>query len=269
MNIQIMRGGEAIADANGSRETVLSFEGEYQDGDSIHFDGLLKETYYIVKVDSSIEESFFYTKTEHIVYTIPFGEKKTSYDPAAFTGIRHYIRLRMAEQREIESYRNLARNAFDQHDAEGIYPHASANVETRGEAVFAARNAIDGIVATASHGEWPYESWGINRQEDAEIQIDFGRPVDLEEIRLYTRADFPHDNWWTEGTFSFSDGSFETVKMEKKVQEPQVYKIQKENITWIRLGHLVKADDPSPFPALTQIEAYGYNCLQNETENGR
>lgn len=46
------------------------------------------------------------------------------------------------------SCRNLAKNVMDQHGETNCYPHASANVETRGEAVFAARNAIDGV-----HGE--------------------------------------------------------------------------------------------------------------------
>ena len=31
----------------------------------------------------------------------------------------------------------------------------------------------------------------------------------------------------------------------------------KKGITWVRLEELIKADDPSPFPALTQIEVYG------------
>ena len=40
-------------------------------------------------------------------------------------------------------------------------------LETGGEAVFAARNAIDGIYENSSHGEWPYQSWGINRDPNA------------------------------------------------------------------------------------------------------
>lgn len=60
--------------------------------------------------------------------------------------------------------------------------------------MFAARNAIDGVVANDSHGRWPYESWGINMQDDAELTLDFGRAVDFDRIVLYTRADFPHDN---------------------------------------------------------------------------
>ena len=72
-----------------------------------------------------------------------------------------------------------------------------------GEAVFAARNAIDGVTANLSHGKWPYESWGINQQDDAQMTLDFGRPVDIDKIVLYTRADFPHDNWWESVTFTF------------------------------------------------------------------
>ena len=41
---------------------------------------------------------------------------------------------------------------------------------------------------------------------------------------------------------------------------PHVLPIEKKKITWIRLSHLIKADDPSPFPALSQIEVYGTVC---------
>jgi hypothetical protein len=44
--------------------------------------------------------------------------------------------------------------------------------------------------------------------------------------------------------------------MEKSV-ESHTFAIEKKNITWIKLGELIKAEDPSPFPALTQIEVYG------------
>ncbi|HIZ48529.1 MAG TPA: glycoside hydrolase family 88 protein [Candidatus Gemmiger excrementavium] len=30
-----------------------------------------------------------------------------------------------------------------------------------------------------------------------------------------------------------------------------------QHFYWLKLSHLIKADDPSPFPALTQIEVYG------------
>ena len=35
--------------------------------------------------------------------------------------------------------------------------------------MFAARNAIDGIFENSAHGEYPYQSWGINRDPNAPI----------------------------------------------------------------------------------------------------
>ncbi|MBO4456154.1 MAG: carbohydrate-binding protein [Butyrivibrio sp.] len=245
------------AQSEGEDSVLLAWDGEYRKGDFIEFSGLEPGKFYVVKVDAAVDEAFCIIDRETVLFEVPFYEKKTSYNPLAFFGNRHLISIRKAYSYEIRNYKNLAKNPFDQHEESGVYPHASANVETRGEAVFAARNAIDGCIATLSHGEWPYESWGINMQDDAEFTLDFGREVDFDRIVLYTRADFPHDNWWVQATFTFSDGTEKVVTMDKKVGEPHVFFIEKEKIRWIKLGKLIKADDPSPFPALTQIEVYG------------
>jgi len=245
------------AEIEGSDNLVLTWDGEYRNGDVIEFAELDTNEFYVVRVDATMSEALVLITEDSIRYPIPFYEKKASYNPLSFFGNRHYISIRKAFEFEVSAYRNLALNCFDQHEVSGVYPHASANVETRGESVFAARNAIDGIIATRSHGEWPYESWGINRQDDAEITIEFGREVNIDQIVLYTRADFPHDNWWTNGTLYFSDGTTEEIEMEKKIGEPHIFYIEKKKIIWLKLGKLIKADDPSPFPALTQIEVYG------------
>lgn len=255
--ISVMSKNEEVKAAiSGSSQAVLAWKGEYEEGDRIVFQLPQKDRFYIVRVDDTMDEAYIYAAKEELSYYIPFAEKKTSYNPKAFTGERHYLTVRYAADYEVGSYKNLAGNTMDQHVFADYYPHASANVETRGEAVFAARNAIDGVTANLSHGNWPYESWGINRQEDAVMKLDFGRMVDFDQIVLYTRADFPHDNWWEKVTFRFSDGSAQTVELVKQV-EPHVIPIQKTGITWLTLGELIKADDPSPFPALTQIEVYG------------
>ena len=46
------------------------------------------------------------------------------------------------------------------------------------------------------------------------------------------------------------------MKLEKSY-EPHNLDITRKGITWLKFGNLIKADDPSPFPALTQIEVYG------------
>ena len=162
----------------------------------------------------------------------------------------------MAEEDEIAEYRNLTVNVNDLHDAVNCYPHASANVETRGESVFAARNAIDGVLENHGHGSWPYASWGINRDPNAEMRIDFGRKVTVDCLKIYLRADFPHDSWWTKATVTFSDGSVEVLDL-VKYDRAQTFHIAPREVEWLTFGTLIKAEDESPFPALTQLEAYG------------
>ena len=59
-----------------------------------------------------------------------------------------------------------------------------------------------------------------------------------------------------EGDIYLFDGTSETVELEKSV-EPHIISLERKGITWLTFGQLIKADDPSPFPALTQIEVYG------------
>ena len=117
-------------------------------------------------------------------------------------------------------------------------------------------NAIDGLLANTFHGEWPYTSWGINRDPAAEFTLFFGRTVRVEEIVLYLRADFPHDAWWTQADVTFSDGQTMPVHFQKS-GAAQHFAAGGKETDFIRLSRLIKADDPSPFPALTQIEVYG------------
>ncbi len=252
----ISRDGEIKAEGRADGQVVLAWKGEYEEGDKILFCVEKTNAFYMIRVDDTMDESFVYLTGNEIVFDVPFEEKKFSYNPKSFTGERHYLSMRPAKEYETAAYRNLAVNPMDQHGDTGCWPHASANVETRGESVFAARNAIDGVLANDSHGKWPYESWGINMQDDAEMTLEFGRKVDFDQIVLYTRADFPHDNWWTSVTFTFSDGTEETVSL-KKSTEPHIIPVARKGIEWLKFGRLIKADDPSPFPALTQIEVYG------------
>ncbi len=252
----IDKNGKTRFVASGDNEVVLVNTAEYQEGDRISLETGEKNIYVWFQADDALGASLVYI-TDNISFDIPFGEKRISYSPKAFMGSSHYLCARIAREDELKSYRNLALNVYDQHGDTHCYPHAYANVETRGESVFAARNAIDGIVANLSHGEWPYESWGINRNPDAEMTIDFGGEVTADKIVLYTRADFPHDSWWTSVTLRFSDGSETEWKLEKSVK-PHVLEMEPKKISSVTICRLIKADDESPFPALSQMEVYGY-----------
>lgn len=247
--------GAVLSSSTGENEVSHVHLEEYREGDRILLETSEKNIHVILQVDDALGKSFVYL-TGNVDYLIPFGEKRISCSPKVFYGSRHYLYARMAREDEITAYRNLALNVNDQHCDVECYPHATANVETRGESVFAAKNAIDGVVENRSHGAWPYESWGINMQDDAQMKVDFGREVETDKIVLYTRADFPHDNWWVQVTLEFSDGSSIDWKLEKSYA-PHVLTFEKKKITWVVLKNLIKADDPSPFPALSQIEVYG------------
>lgn len=245
-----------LAEDKGPDMAGFGYDGEYEDGDCIEVTTDEPGCFVWMRLDDALGEELVYMTEPVFTFKVPFGEKKTSYPPKCFTGSFHYLSVRRADDAEAYGYRNLCLNVYDHHENTGLYPHSYANVETRGEAVFASRNAINGNRENRSHGEWPYESWGINRNPDAEMTVEFGFEAMIDKIVLYTRADFPHDSWWTSATFVFSDGTKRTVSMEKSTA-PHVFMLDPIKTSEIKLCKLIKADDESPFPALTQIEVYG------------
>lgn len=237
-------------------ETILVYGDEYRLGDEIVLSGIEAKGHVVLQLDDTLPPTLAYVTAGEFRFPVPFGEKRVCYSPRAFTGSKHLLWARHATEAEIGSYRNLALNPHDVHGEARIYPHARANVETRGESVFAARNAIDGLKASESHGEWPYTSWGINRDPEARLTLEFGRPVRLDCAVFYLRADFPHDAWWESATIHFSDGSAVTARL-RKLSGAQPIDFPARAVEWVSIDTLIKADDPSPFPALTQLELYG------------
>jgi hypothetical protein len=248
--------GLTLAEASGTDSITLVYGKEYMLGDTIALESDKAGSYLVVTLEDSICPAFVYMGELRHKMFVPFGEKRVSYSPKSFTGTTHLLSVRCATRQEIAAYKNVALNPLDCHENEVLFPLSRANVETRSESVFASRNAIDGVTANAGHGIWPYQSWGINRNPDAKMRVDFGRPVIVDRAILTTRADFPHDSWWVSGTLAFSDGSEITFPL-TKTASPQVVEFALREVTWVVLKQLVKADDESPFPALSQIEIWG------------
>lgn len=250
--ISVLRSGAVLASACAEGTVKLRFDGAYLPGDVILFES--DSDYVFLRVDGLVPPARMYLPQRKLTYRVPVGgDGLTPYAPGAFMGERHEMSLAPDETRV---YRNLSVNPADQRgDTEG-YPHATANVETRDESIFAARNAIDGLTFSAGHGMWPYESWGIGTRTDAYLTVDFGRNVTVDKAVLYLRADYPHDSYWEKAELVFSDGSRETLSL-KQVDGLQVFAFTPRTVTSVRIRNLVKADLPSPFPALRQIELYG------------
>lgn len=258
LTLKILDGqGNTLAVESGDALVHLCYACAYQDGDSIQLESDSESVFLVVRLEDSIPPAFVYLSGGAYRLAVPFLENRISYSPKSFMGQCHLIEARAATPEEIGLYKNLAFNPFDCHENKTLFPHSAANVETRGEAVFAARNAIDGITANHGHGPWPFESWGINRREDAELRIDFGRRIRLDRVVVTLRADFPHDNWWEQATLRFSDGSRELLHF-IKTDRPQEIVFSSRVVCWAVLCDLKKCqEDPSPFPALTQIELWG------------
>ncbi|MFG6080143.1 hypothetical protein ACEUZ9_000594 [Paracoccus litorisediminis] len=249
--------GMTRARQSGQTEAVLVHDLTYAPGDMIEIacDGAGFDA--VLQLDAAIAPALVHAGGPIYRFAIPFDSARVAYPAQAFAGPLHRISIRPALPSEAHIRRNLALNPADSALNDAFFPHAFANVETRNEAGFAARNAIDGEIANHDHGFWPYTSWGINRDPHASLTLDFGRAVWLDEIALRLRADFPHDSWWERATIVFSEGPEARITLHKTGQR-QAFAIPPRQVTWLRLEQLTRADDPSPFPALTQIEAWGW-----------
>lgn len=258
-SIEIRRGGRTLAGASGKREAALLFRGEYEAGDEIafHADG----KHAVVQVDQQVKPARVYLPTGEFVYRLPLaGDGLAVYPPKAFSGEMHLISIKPDESNE---YRNVAENPVDQRGGVAAYPHATANVETRNESGFAARNVIDGEHIACGHGEWPFGSWGIGARTDARLTLDFGREVEIDAMTLYLRADFPHDAYWISGTVTLDDGYEKTFPLEG-IDGAQRIELGSHRIRTLTLDRLIKCDNPSAFPALRQIEVYGKDAKNDD-----
>lgn len=248
--IAVCRGDRVLAAHESAGETQLVYQGEYQAGDYVVLESEWEHA--VVAIDGLCAR--VYLPEREMVYRLPFsGDNLAAYPPNAFMGRTHLITLSQDEQNE---YRNLAQNALDVRGETMAYPHATANVETRDESVFCARNVLDGVCAARGHGEWPYVSWGIGAREDARITVDFGREVEIDKIVLYLRADFPHDAYWVSGTMTTDDGFTLTFPL-KMYDGAQTVCFPLRKTRTLTLEKLIKCDMPSAFPALRQLKAYG------------
>ena len=255
--IRILRQGQVIASASGERAASLLYRGAYQPGDEIRFEAGYSRA--CVTVDQAVAPARVYIENGGFTYRIPIsGDNALVYAPGAFTGDMHLIDIRPDE---LNSYRNMAANPADQRGETSAYPHATANVETRGESVFAARNVIDGLHIANGHGAWPYGSWGIGERTDAELTLDFGREVELDRVVLYLRADFPHDAWWISGVIETDGGARFAFPLEG-MDGPQTIELGGVRARTLTLKELVKCDMPSAFPSLRQLMAYGRNVTE-------
>ncbi len=248
--------GTVLAEASGDDEVFLVYSSAYQEGDCVVLEGQSPQGWVVLCLDNAMPPALVYRQGTICTFPIPCHAQKQAYAPQAFSGNLHRLSARVARAEEVVARRNLAFNPYDHPGNQQMFPRAVANVSTRGEAAFAAHNALDGEKANTGHGFWPYTSWGINRDPDAALTVEFGRPVVVDEVVLYLRADFPHDAWWQQASLLFDNDETLTVPLTKS-QSGQRFAFPPKCIERVTLHKLIKANDPSPYPALSQIEVWG------------
>lgn len=152
-------------------------------------------------------------------------------------------------------YANLALNKKDAKGDFAPHPIASSNSEYHHEHPFFAMNAIDGVTDNKSHGPG-CPSWGPDKRKDLWFQIDFGRPVQVDRIDLFIRADFPHDTHWHNATLIFSDGTNEKIQIRKTGERQTIVLKQPHTAIWVLFTDLVQ-DEPLGWAAWSEVEVYG------------
>ena len=191
------------------------FDRLYEQGDKFRVD-LSDTTFMKISLDENLPESIVYVPDGSFEFVIPFGyERKACYAPCTFDGVSHRVRVSEPTEAEVYGDRMISLNTHDRHNVPKYYPHAVANFVTREEPCFFERNAIDGVTENHSHGSYPYHSWGGGLREDLEFTVHFGMPVEVNEIVIHLRADFPHDTYWKEADLVFGDGTVQHIHLEK------------------------------------------------------
>jgi hypothetical protein len=248
--------GKARAQAEGKNSAVLLFAADYAPGDSITVTSSRWPLALRIGFDEALPAALVWLTSSALEFPVPVGEPRLAYPPESFGVGEKKLSVSAVDGAAWDAYRNLSENPLDRRGDTTYYPHCTATVETRDESVFAARNTIDGVIEPSCHGAWPYQSWGDAEDPTAEIKIEFGRVVSVDKARINLRADFPHDNYWKQAYLAFSDGSGIPLNL-KKTGESQEFVFPKRDISWVKLTKLVKSDEPSPFPALTQWAIFG------------
>ena len=283
VNIMVMGRRQVLARG----EAELTY-GAFEYGESIEITSDYR--YLWVQLNDILGETLVYSPSGNFTFQIP--ESTEAYAANVFKGASNKIKARVATDNEVKANRNLAVNVYDfmylneqgryeaptadlVNDSVSVekgdvraYPHAYANRVTENKQIFMARNAIDGVTTTGNnHNDYPHQSWGCGKNDDAQFVIYFGREVSLSELAFVLRADFggnpPHDTYWESLVAEFSDGSTQNISLQKGGNR-QVIDIDDVTTSSVRIKNMVRhVDNSQMWAALIELEAIGKDTVGN------
>ncbi len=209
-----------------------------------------------VSFDESQVESIVYVPTHEFNYTVPIGKAISAYDSESWEKKGHKIVLSEVLE-EAFSQRNIALNSVDFTQNQKTFPHAWANLVTRGDPVFEAKNAIDGVCDNSNHGNYPYHSWAAGARQDMVYTLDFGSEVEVEKLIFFLRADFPHDTYWKSVNVLFDDGEKVGAEFVKTAYGQELILDEPKKTQKITLVDFKQVSEPLSWAALSQLEVTG------------
>lgn len=205
VSIKVKIGNRYVEGVKQSGGVLVIVDGTYSLGDFIEINVPKAPCYLSVQLDNCMSNTTVYvTKSTWRFYIPKVNFESSAYPFNAFAGVKHFIYVSEIKKDNLGCY-NLALNPYDVGNANGIFPHASSNSETRGEQIFLARNAIDGVEANGGHEQYPFESWGPEVKKDICYEIEFGRLIKISSIDFVFRNDLPHDGYWSQFDLYFDD----------------------------------------------------------------
>ena len=272
---------------------VLNYNGKLNAGDIIQISSDYK--YVVLDLFEEYEPSLVYLPHGDFAFKIPSNTESAIYKTNTFNKSSYAFDAHVASESEIKNYnQSLTYNPYDFmrndeinnqdvevmstdlvdsicviNDEVGAYPHIYANRVTRNEVGFYTRNAIDGLKENEGHGNYPYQSWGYNQKDDAELTIYFGREVNIDQVDITLRADYSgskeHDTYWDDVTLVFSNGEEEVIELEKG-KDTQHFSFENKETSYLKIKDINThiSSNSENFAALTEIEASGENNFKNE-----
>ncbi len=236
----------------------------YTQGDTVTVTLPKGEKYLGLTLNDNIGETILYVPSGIYTYTVPSAATMTAaFEPTFASNTSNTIKARIVTATELSLRRNLTFNPYDLDDATSAYPHATASDWHATNAMFAPRNAIDGVAQNESHNAWPYQSWGPSDTGEHWIKLDFGKEISVNEIAFYLRSDNSSGHtFYKSAVLEFSNGNTQTVEFEETLDK-QTFTFDTVTTSYIKIKDFVKVDESMTWAGITEIEVYGSDTVFN------
>lgn len=257
--------GAKTISASGIGYAILNISETYKSGQKIKITLPEGEKYVAVCLSSRLGESIVYCENGIFEYTFPANMANifplTLNENSGIVYVNNVAFARIPTNDELLEKRNLALNPYDLTNAANVFPHAFTNSVADDNAEhYAARCAIDGFSANTSHGVYPVQSWGPDKDSMSEnyITVDFGREIVLDSLEIVARCDFPHDTWFTDADVTLSDGSVTHIDL-YKTKDAMTFDMGGVKTSSIKLSGFKTA--VNNWAAISEIRAIGHDSL--------